>query len=299
MAIEENTHENLAQTLARELPVASVVLQDDVANGARHMGALRHLAVPKGFNLIAVDNEDLQPNPRRAVDHFNLHDLASFVEYTKRHAGASTVTWCDFNPQTFELAFRTVFDDHAKDLPGWRNHTAGFLPDMSVEWKAWKGKNSVMGQSPKPFGQLEFAEWIENHADEITAALPGIDGLPTSLQMLTMATEFQANEERVLKSTVRLNSGGVRLTYIADPDKGTTEEMRLFERFGLGIPVFHDGASFPIQCRLRYRANSGKVVFYYEMMRPDLVHKAAALKLIDEVRTSVGVPFLMGGAKGV
>ncbi|MBP7501203.1 MAG: DUF2303 family protein [Aquabacterium sp.] len=286
----EDTKENLAQTLTRELPKAEILASRSITGpNDRDLGEHFYVAVPKGFTMQTIDNADLLPGPRRADCSAHLDDVSSFIEYTKRHANPSTVTWCQFNPQSFSLAFVTVVDEHAKDLPGWRDHQAVFTPDMSAEWKTWKGKNDATMK------QIAFAEWIEEHADDITAELPDAVGLPSSLQMLTMATEFQYNEERVLKSTARLNSGGVRLTYIADADKGTTEDMKLFERFGLGIPVFHDGAAFPIHCRLKYRTNAGSVSFFYQMIRPDKVHKAAALKLIDTIREAIApVPMLMG-----
>lgn len=287
--------ENLAQTITRELPKAEILAKSNITAGTRDLGELLHIAVPNNFSMETIDNAPLLANPRRAVATANMGDVSSFIAYTRRHASPSTVTWCGFNPQTFALKFTTVIDEHAKDLPGWREHQAVLEPDMSAEWKAWKAKASVLGAPPISFSQIAFAEWIESMADDITAELPDVKGLPTSLQMLTMATEFQANEERSLKSSVRLQSGGVRLTYISDPDKGTTEDMKLFERFGLGIPVFHDGGHFPIQCRLKYRTNSGKVSFHFEMIRPDKVHKAAALKLIDEIREQIApVPMLMG-----
>src|SRR5205814_7121671 len=113
---------------------------------------------------------------------------------------------------------------------------------MSAEWKAWKFKDR------QAFAQVAFAEFIQDHEDDIATA----NGLPTSLQMHQMCTEFVANEDRSLKSSVRLQSGGVRLTYIADPDAGTTETMQMFEKFALGIPVFHDGQAWSITARLKY-----------------------------------------------
>jgi uncharacterized protein YfdQ (DUF2303 family) len=178
-----------------------------------------------------------------------------------------------------------VFDEHAKDLPGWRRHKAEFNPDFSAEWKAWKG------QDRKPLSQTAFAEWIEEHELDIAAA----EGLPSALEMLNMATNFQMNEERTLKSAVKLQSGGVNLTYIADPDKGTEAAMKLFEKFGLGLPVFHGGDAFRLTARLKYRNNSGKLSFFYEIQRPDKAHELAAKDLITTIASGIGtVPLLFG-----
>jgi uncharacterized protein YfdQ (DUF2303 family) len=273
--------ENIAATLDRVLPKPVVL---SVENPAAGQGSVTHVAVPRGFELKQIDNEHLLSKPRRAIAVASFTDAASFIAYVQRHAIGGTTTWCSFDPQTFALSFTAVIDEHDKGVPGWRKHRAEFKPSMSAEWKLWKAADG------KQFSQVDFAEWIEAHADDIAAA----NGLPTSLQMLTMATEFQANEERVLKSSVKLQSGGVRLTYIADPDAGTTESMQMFERFAIGIPVFHDGSAWSITARLKYRLKGGSVSFFFELVRPDRVHQGAAKELITQIREAIGVPVLMG-----
>jgi hypothetical protein len=72
--------------------------------------------------------------------------------------------------------------------------------------------------------------------------------------------------------------------------------MQMFERFAIGIPVFHGGSAWSITARLKYRMAAGKVSFFYELVRPDRVHQGAALELIAQIRDSIGdVPLLMGG----
>lgn len=292
--MDEYDTRNIAETLADVLPKAQLLLTID--NGNQVPGvSINHYAVPKGATVMEMktDLEAYLANPRRTRATAAFGDAMSFLDYVKRHAADNTVAWCKFDPQTFALSFLAVIDEHAKGLAGWRSHRASFTPDMSAEWKAWKGMNA------KAMPQVTFAEWLEEHADDITANAKIAEGLPTSLQMLTMATNFQVNEERVLKSAVRLNSGGVRMTYIADPDTGTTAEMQMFERFAIGIPVFHGGEPFGIIARLKYRLNSGKVSFFYELTRPDRSHQDAAMDLIKFVREGLGgVPLLMGGIEG-
>jgi uncharacterized protein YfdQ (DUF2303 family) len=271
-----DTPENIAATLARTLPKAELLGE---------AGDVMHYAVPSGFAIEQVDIEPTLDNPRRKRLKPAFSDAASFLAYIARHASEHTVCWCSFDPQTYALSFGAVLDDHAADKAGWRQHQASFTPAFSHEWKSWIGKNK------ESFKQLPFAEWIQEHEEDIAAA----NGLPTSLQMLEMATNFVANEERALKSAVRLQSGGVRLTYVADPDKGTTEEMKLFERFALGIPVFHGGEPWSITARLKYRSNASAVSFHFELVRPDRVHEHAAQEMIEAVRVGLGtVPLLMG-----
>jgi uncharacterized protein YfdQ (DUF2303 family) len=277
MNIEDDN--NIAATLSKILPEAK-----QLTDAGTDSHALV-LAVPHGTKIETLDLEKFQPAPRRKTGTATFSDAASFAAYIATHSIDGTTAWAKFNPQTNDLAFSAVLDEHSKDTPAWRQHRAAFTPDMSAEWKTWIGKDK------KSFTQTEFAEFIEANGADIAP----VEGSPTDLQMLQMATNFIANEDRTLKSAIRLQSGGVNLSYVADVDAGTVETMRMFDKFTIGIPVFQDGSAYAIVARLKYRLNAGKVSFFYELIRLDRVHRTAALGQIATIRESLGaVPLLMG-----
>lgn len=283
--------QNIAQTLAEVLPTPRVA-HTQTARGEDN--AIVHLAAPTNFTIHKIDNEPLLPNPRRAKASAVLSTPDAFLEYVARHKNESTLVWSDFDPVTYKLSFRAVIDEHAKDLPGWRGHTATFTPALSNEWKVWTGHDS----NKEPFSQLEFALFLERQADDITEA----EGYPTHAQMLEMAINFEARQDQAVKSAVRTQSGGVELTYISKDDAQTEQKMKVFDKFKIGIPVFRgakdtDGKTiaFAIDARLRYRYQSSAVKFWYELVRADKTHEAAALDMIKRVKDGLGgVPMLMG-----
>lgn len=286
MNTEDN--ENIAATLKRVLPEAKVIETDLVDEG------ITHIALPEGYTLHMIDGEQFGLGPRHIKATATMGDSASFVEYVKRHANPGSVVWCKFDPQTFALSFTAVIDEHAKDVPAWRGNVAEYTPLMSAEWRAWTGQNK------KQMDQVPFAEFLETNEQDIVS----LEGFPTSLQMMTMATEFEARQDMRIKSMVKLQSGGVRMEYIVDPDTGTTEQMKLFDKFSLGIPVFwtppgsETVAAYPITARLRYRLASGKVVFWFDLVRADLVHEKAAHALLAAIRAELGdTPLLLGVCK--
>lgn len=279
--------ENIAQTLARELPKPQQLLSQKIADLAS-TDSIAQLALPSGFKLEAIDLEKLLPNPRRTSAVGTLSDCDSFLAYIKRFQQDRTVVWCDFNPQSYLLSFTCVIDEHAANAAGWRAHKAVFTPAMSAEWGTWTSNNK------QPKEQVEFAEYIERHEPDIAAQ----EGYPTSLQMLQMATEFEANSEKRFKSVVRLQGGGVRMDYVDDEDANTLAQMKVFEKFQIGIPVFWASEGYRIDARLKYRQAQGKLKFWYELIRPDRVHEAAAKDLIERVRAGIGeLPLLMGNCK--
>lgn len=271
--------ENLAATLARVLPKAELITNENAS--------LLHVALPQGQRLEEIDLERLLDNPRRTVASATLIDAASFTDYVRHHRtddNGATV-WCGFNPQSYALSFVGVIDEHTPAQAGWRGHKATFTPMLSAEWKAWLGMNG------KPMSQVEFAEWIENHEEDFAEA----NGLPTLLQLKTMATNFVARQEMRFKSAIRLQDGGARLEYINDADDQTVADMKVFERFGIGIPVFWGGQPWQITARLKYSTAGSKLTFRYELIRADRVHEAAAKELIESVRAAVApAPLRLG-----
>lgn len=284
MDINQTQQANLAETLSKILPDARLLKEHDTGVASLIKA---HVAVPKGFELkeIEVDLERHLANPRQTNAAAVMGDDESFLAYVKRHAKPETVVWCNFDPQTYQLSFKAVIDEHAKDVPGWRRHTASFEPMASNEWKVWTDLNK------KSMQQIEFAEFLERQELDIAAK----EGRPSSAQMMEMATNFESSSEKRLRSSTRLQNGSVRLEYIDQEDEKTLQQMQVFDRFVIGIPVFWGGPGYAIDVRLKYRTNSGKVSFHYELIRPDRSHEDAAKELIDKVRKGIGdVPLLLG-----
>lgn len=246
-------------------------------------------ALPNGVTIQQIDTEHLLEGPRRAKGSARTDDLASFVAYLARHCTGSSVVWIDLNPLTSTLRLHAVIDDHATSVPGWRSHTVSYTPRASVEWATWLAGNA------KPLGQAEFAAWMENQLADVAT----VEGLPTGADMLAMLIDFEAKQDMRIKSTVRLQSGGVQLEYVDTDDAATISRMRVFDRFAIGIPAFWGGDRYRIDARLRYRAAEGKVKFWFELIRPDRVLDAAAHDIISKLQealaeSGIEAPVLMG-----
>lgn len=294
--MEDTTTENLAATLARVLP------KPETAHKQKFFtidgdGEVAHVALPPGWKLQAIDNESLLHGPRRASMQATFDTVESFIAYVNHHAPshAGATVWCRFAPKDGKLTFEAVLDEYEVAATRWRGHKATFSPRHSLEWTTW---NSHDKQTKE---QVAFAEFIEANERDIAAG----EKLPSSLDMLKMATEFEAHAEKRLKSVVRLQGGGVRLDYVNTDNDQTIEHMKLFEKFQIAVPVFWTMPAvgvpvdaYPVLARLKYRQAAGSVKFWYELIRPDLVYQTAAMSLIEQVRAGIGaVPLRMGAAQ--
>jgi uncharacterized protein YfdQ (DUF2303 family) len=272
--------ENIAETLARELKAPQVLF-------GNHEDKRWLIATPPGWTRITVDDEEMLPAPRRKRAQVVLNDAESFVAYVKRHGSLTACTlWCEADYVAGRVVFRAILNDHGEEelQAAWRDHTARFTPVFSGEWNRWTAKNK------QPFSQAEFGAFIEENLKDIA----GGDTSPSGTQMLDMALSFEANQDMRFKSAMRLQNGGVQMSFVQDDDATTLTRMQMFERFAIGMPVFWNGDAYRIDARLRYRVRDGKLSFWFELIRADKVLEAAAQTLIARIRGETGNPFYFG-----
>lgn len=273
---------NMADSLAREMKAP-------VEIGSEQSLGVRRIALPEGWTLHELDDEERMLRPRRKSGTVGLADAESFIEYVKRHGTVQhTTIWCKADYAKGQVRFKAILNDHAETENGqhWCDHVAIYAPEFSEEWKRW------FGHDRKTFSQFDFAAFIEDNNRDIV----GVDGGPSGAEMLHMALNLEANQNVQFKSAIRLQSGGVNLTYVADDDNQTSTQMKLFERFTIGIPVYAAREPFEMHARLRYRVREGKLTFWYELVRPDKVLEAATASMIKRIEDNTSLPFFLGEA---
>lgn len=242
-----------------------------------------HVCVPQGWSV--GDLEYLLDAPRRAKGVRKLHDAASFIALVNIYKTLEAQTYCAADFHKGGCTFTTTFNPPAAARePGWDDFRAHYAVPKSLEWDRWIGANK------REFSQAEFALWIEDNARDIAEA----PGYPTGTQMLEMALAFESTQDARLRSSVRLQSGGIELTYVDQGDSEMLQRMKLFDRFALGIPPFRGGTMYRVMARLRYRTKDGKVTFWYELIRPDIVVQDAVKDLVAMISEQTTIPVYYG-----
>lgn len=279
--MDQNEQPNLAETLAKEMKAPVEIISEPGGN-------LKRVALPPGWTLAERDDDaKLLAAPRRKLAKVRLLDAESFIDYTKRHGSlADSTIWCVADYKNGKVSFTSILNDHGEEesKANWRDHLAAFVPEFSEEWNRWNGHHG------KPFTQPEFAAFIEDNLKDIA----GVEGSPTGAQMLEMAVTFEANQDMRFKSAIRLQNGGVQMSFVQDDDAQTLQKMSVFDRFSLGFPVFWNGDAYRLDARLRYRVRDGKLTFWFELIRQDKVLEAATQTLISQIREKTGTPFFFG-----
>lgn len=269
---------------------AQIILDAGAAlvDPVRDHGGIPYVALPEGYTV--NDLESLLPTPSRKRAKVVMLDSGSFIDYAKKHGSLDNCTlYADVDYDTSKCNIVAVINDHGSDVgeARWRDHTATFAPKLSFEWKRWVALN---GQAQD---QAKFAAFIEDNMGDIAS----VAGMPTATEMLQMALAFEAHSDKRFKKRIDLQSGGTQLEYVDQADENTSAKMRLFERFTIGIPVFQgSSAAYPIEARLKFRQNSDKLVFWFELIRPDRVFRQSVTDEIVKIHESTGFMLLYGNA---
>lgn len=240
------------------------------------------------YSAETLDRSANFAKPQRTNGARTFDDAASFIGFfpsgTAHKGEGEPRIYCDADFVAGKATVTAVFNDS----PGWRDFRAVYQPKSSVEWQRWLAAN---GQG-NTFTQEGFALFIEDNLADIAA----VDGMPRGTEMLGMATNLEVNAENRFKSAIRLQSGGVDLTYVDTEDNETLKKMKLFERFSIGIRVLQGGDAYRIDARLRYRTRDGKLSFWYELIRPDKTYEDALRAEIARIQTATNQAVLMGKA---
>ena len=250
-------------------------------------GHIKRVALPPDWSLEHENDEDLLLQPFRKTGTVTLDDQESFIGYINRHALSDLTTiYCNANYLKSQVSFKCIINDHGGKADGqqWRDHVALFTPIFSEEWNRWIGKNK------EPLSQLEMAMFIEENLQDIAVS----EGFPTGQQLLEMATSFQASQDMRFKSAIRLQNGGVNMSFVQDDDTQTLAQMKMFEKIAIGIPVFWNGTAYQITARLRYRVKEGRLIFWYELIRNDKVLEDATKTMIAKIKEATSVPLYFG-----
>jgi len=268
-----NSNGNETETLARELRKPDI----------REVQGRPLFIVPDGYR--AELHEELLERPVRKKGTVTLSDSESFIAYVKREGSlASCNIYCEVDYLKGLIEFTAILNDHEEEDAHWRDYRAIFAPQKSYEWKTWLENNR------RNLSQADFAHFLEENNKDIAS----VDGMPTGAQVLAMAINFEARQEVHIKSALRTQSGTVEFSYTNNEDSATIERMEMYKGFSLGLTPFFNGKGYRLDVRLKYRHANGKVSFWYELDRPDLVLQTATQEIIDSIKNQAGFPIFFG-----
>jgi len=240
------SEQNIIET-AIEAIRSSMIAEITIENGTPLVLA------PDNFTLHRLDQ--LREFPLRTEQTTRHTTAQSFIEYFSRYACLDSAIFID----EINNRFTAIIDFHAYTTAGWKKHLSIFELSPTPEWSAWQAANK------KQMTQEAFSDFIETNLLEIIA--------PTGADMLEIARSIQAKTEVKFSKSIRLDNGQVQLQYheVIDGTAGAAGQLKIPEKFTIGLRLFRGGEPYQLDARLRYRIKDGNLTLWYELIRPHTV----------------------------
>ena len=232
------------------------------------------------------------PEPLRKRARAVFNEPQSFIGYVVAHSEEGTHLFGDVTEAGG--AFTAILDYHLasaqaieKQGAQWGEHVAKLTLQVTPEWQRWLGSNA------KPFEQAAFAEFLEDNVRDVVK--------PSGAELLEVALTLQAAKKVAFRSGVRLSNGEHQLTYVEEiaGQAGATGQLQVPERFTISLAPFEGTDPVEIEVRLRYRLMEGRVVFIYQLLRPDVAIRAVWQRIREQITTETSLTVHRGTAEVV
>lgn len=247
--------------------------------------------IPAGAKLESLERHifnDHAEKPERIKANVTVLDPQSFIEYYNRFADDGSRIFA-YEPDINVLC---VLDYHhinhdASSPTGegararWGQHRLMLTLRESEQWKVWAEKNG------KTFTQMQFAEFLEQHAIDIAQPAPA--------GMMEIARDLQTTSEVDFGSSSRTQDGQVKFKYTETTQTTVGgSAITVPEQFLLQLPVFIGGQPIQMQALLRYRIKDQKLVIFYTLVRPEEAKRVAFLGARDAIERTLGTTIING-----
>lgn len=237
------------------------------------------------FDLEALE-EPLAAHPRRKSGIVHVQDAASFVGYLEKHGLPESEVYADLARiglvGVINAHQEAVYDEGEPNKAGHGDHRVALELVPTDAWKAWTGSDKT------PMRQQEFAEFIEDRANDV------ID--PDAATMLEIAQSLIATTGVDFKSAHRLTDGQVKFQYeeTTNARAGHTGDIEIPATFAISIAPFEGCPPVELVARFRYRTGANGLTLFYALRNPQDVAREAFEAYVDTVEECVRQPVFKG-----
>lgn len=280
-------------------------------------GKVSFAAVPVGVKLQSLKPlfDEWLRVPERMRGTTTLFELESLAAFVNRHKREESLIFID-DSDPLKPSISVVFDAHQPESvrlttaaaegelgqepePGWQEFRAAYSFPMTPEWEAWHGV------SGKWQTQGSFAEFLEERIDEVLdpseageAATKMAEKLgftlagPTKLLDVSRGLHVRVNQNVV--NAQNLTTGEIQVVFEEKHEAAGGGPSKVPGGFAIIVPVFRGGALYRIPVRVRYRIESGRVLWQLLPHRLDRVFADAIEGAAVDLRAKTAVPVLRG-----
>ena len=208
-----------------------------------------------GRTVIDLTGDQYRDQPKRKTGTVMVDDLNSFLTYFRKHSDPDSELYVNID----QARITAVLDAHTGTGARWAEHRLILRMIPTDRWADWTRMDR------KPFRQVAFAEFIEDHLDDIHE--------PAAAKMLETASTLQASTKVKFSSSVTLANGTRRLNWeeTTDARAGESGKLEVPAEFLIGVAPFSFAAAYKIKARFRYRIESCALSITYLLDDPAAV----------------------------
>lgn len=233
--------------------------------------------------------------------------LESFIAMVNLHATSDSALFADTDWKKPSL--QAVIDYHAaskgRDSGAEANddtadncaHRVRYEFPLSEEWKAWVETNG------EAMNQGDFAAFLEDRIAELASPTEEertawedmyATKVATPAQLMNLSRGLQVNVEARVKNTTTLQSGEGSIVFEEEHRDSDGKPVSVPGLFCLSVPPFFGGYPCRVPVRLRYRVQAGRIVWFYQIVRPDAAITARVRADLAIVASETAIPVFEG-----
>lgn len=262
---------------------------------ARVPALVKHGATPQ---VMALDQffEPHRTAPRQRAGTANVTTLASFCDLVNRHKDEHTVVFAQ--TEWPEPSLTAIIDYHQTNgVARFGCHRVEYEFPLTDEFKAWMANNGALLE------QRDFAEFLEEHAAELTAPYDAEvneyerlfkEKFATPNQLISLSRSLEIFVGAKIKRAERLQNGERTIIFETTHANANGDPVEIPGVFMVSVRAFVDGDPVRIPARLRYRAGGGEIKWAYQLYRPEFWLRVQVQDDLATVRQRTELPTFEG-----
>lgn len=220
--------------------------------------------LPPGYKYVP---EDLTC-PATIAAHVECDTLQSLADYVEAYQQPGMVVFASMRGVRACLDYSTEHDE-----VGNSQHTADFSITTTPEWRAW---SAISG---RPMDQRSFAEFIEEHLDEIAS--------PPAADVLTVANTLRGKRNIEWSNVADLANGDKSLVWEEKTDAKSAGDIRVPSKITLMIPIYEgaeEETTYEVTALFRYRIAEGKLTYEVKLLKTEKLLKLAFERVVEQLQ---------------
>lgn len=215
--------------------------------------------------------------PRMVKRDVTMLDVASFLDYLGRYSALGTYAQAPGELEVWADIDARKVTGILDGLNGWRQHTVTLKLQHSREWNEWSAIDGNL------LGQVEFAEFIEDHLSTIAA--------PDGAQLLDICQTLQVHTGASFKQQNILATGQRVFRYEEDVEAkaGARGDLTVPGELTLVLRPFQGGEPVAMTARFRFQVREGVLRLGVKLAEPDKALEDAFGAVVAEVQSGVPV----------